>query len=213
MFGRDKLAMIVAEFIGTFSLASVVLAMVLRTNFPFFAAAAAGATLGLMVLVIGERTGAHLNPAVTIGQWTLRQIDTMQAVVFVAAQMLGGVVAWTLNEYLLDQTLKNIANTGFDARLFTAEAVGALVLGMGVAAAVTKGYAGLRAATTIGGSLALGIVLASFAGNGLINPAVAVGVQSWSFVYATAPILGCIVGMNLYAYLFAPVRATARRRK
>ena len=42
MFGRKKIAMLVAEFVGTFTLSSVILAMIGRTTFPFFAALAAG---------------------------------------------------------------------------------------------------------------------------------------------------------------------------
>lgn len=204
MFGREKIAMVLAEFIGTFTLASVVLAMIGRTNFPFFAAAAAAAAVALMTLVIGEISGAHLNPAITIGQWTLRKIETGRAIVFIAAQMLGGVVAWTLNEYLLNQSLKNIANASFDWRVLIAEAVGATVFSMGVAAAIYKGYKGLELALTVGASLFVGILIASFGSNGILNPAVAVGVQSWSFVYATGPIIGAIIGMNLYNLVFAP---------
>lgn len=211
MFGRDKLAMIVAEFIGTFSLASVVLAMTLRTNFPYFAATGAGLTLALMVLIIGNRTGAHINPAVTIGQWTLRMIDTTKAIVFIAAQMLGGAVAWRLSEYLLNQPLNNIANTSFDPRILTAEAVGAAIFGIGIIAAIKQRYEGLQLAVTVGGSLTLGAIIASFAGNGLINPAVALATQSWSFVYVAGPILGMILGMNLYAWLFAPAKVAKRK--
>jgi glycerol uptake facilitator-like aquaporin len=215
MFGREKIAMVVAEFIGTFSLVSVVLAMIGRTNFPFFAAAAAGATFGLMTLLVGAASGAHLNPAVTIGMWTLKRIETVKALIYIAAQMFGGFVAWTLSEYLLNQSLRNIANSSFDWRVLTAEAVGAALFTFGVAATLLQGYRGLRQAFAVGGSLALGIVIASFGGNGLINPAVALGVQSWSFAYVAGPVLGAIVGMNLYAFLFAgqPLRVRAKAAK
>ncbi len=204
MFGRNKVAALVAEFLGTFTLASVVLAMSGRTTFPYFVAMAAGGTLALMVLVIGSLSGSHINPAVTIGLWTLRQVTTTTAVVYIAAQMLGGAVAWRLNEYLLNTPLNNIANKTFDWRIFTAETVGTVIFTFGIAAAVFQGFRGLRQAVTIGGSLTLGIFLATFASNGLLNPAVALGVNSWSFIYVTAPILGAIIGMNLYAVLVMP---------
>lgn len=210
MFGRDKAAMVVAEFIGTFSLASVVLAMIGRTSFPFFAAVIAGGTLGLMTLVIGGVSGAHINPAITLGLWTQRQIDTAKAIVYMAAQFLGGLAAWTLSEYLLNSQLKSIAGDKFEPRVLVAEAVGTFVFAFGVAAAISQGYNGLRKAFTIGGSLTLGIVLATFASNGLLNPAVALGVQSWNYAYVTGPILGSIVGMSTYALLFAP-RVTKRK--
>ncbi len=217
MFGRKKIAMVVAEFLGTFSLASAVLAMSGRTAFPFFAAAMAGATLGLMVLAIGSVSGAHINPAVTIGMWTLRKIETTVAVVYIVAQLLGGAVAWRFNEYLLDTPLKNIAGAKFDWRVFTAEAVGTFIFTFGIAAAVYQGYKGLRQAVAIGGSLTLGVLVATFASNGALNPAVALGIHSWSFTYVAAPVLGSIIGMNLYAQLFAPalglVRVPAKSKK
>lgn len=202
MFGRQKIAMIVAEFVGTFVLASAVLAMVGRTSFPFFAALAAGLALTGMTLAFGAVSGGYYNPAITIAAWTIRKIETARALVFVAAQMLGGVVAWTLNQWLLDTTLKNIANTSFDWRIFTAEAVGTAIFAMVLAAASYQAYKGIVNAFTAGVGLALGIMVASFAGNAVINPAVAVGIQSWSFVYAAGPVLGAIVGMNLYVLLF-----------
>lgn len=202
MFGREKIAMIVAEFVGTFTLASVVLAMLGRTTFPFFEAIVAGLALTGLTLAFGVVSGAFFNPALAVAAWTARKLDTTRAIVFIAAEMLGGVVAWTLNQWLLDTTLKNIANTAFSWRIFTAEAVGAAVFAMVVAAAARQAYTGLRNAVTVGLGLTFGMLIASFASNGLINPAVAVGVQSWSFIYVAAPVLGALVGMNVYTYLF-----------
>ncbi len=221
MFGRKKIAIVVAEFLGTFSLASAVLAMAGRTSFPFFPAVMAGGTLGLMVLAIGSVSGAHINPAVTVGMWTLRKIGTTSAAVYIVAQLLGGAVAWRFNEYLLNSPLKNIAGDKFDWRVLIAEAVGTFVFTFGIAAAVYQGYKGLRQAVAIGGSLTLGVLIATFASNGALNPAVALGINSWSFAYVAGPLLGSILGMNLYAQLFAPTlglvtvssKKTTKKRK
>lgn len=204
MFGRKKIAMVVAEFLGTFSLVCAVLLMARQINLTFFPAVVAGGTLGLMVLTIGAISGAHINPAVTVGMWTLRKIETTRAIVYVAAQLLGGVVAWRFAEYLLDSPLKDVGGDKLDWRVLTAEAVGTLIFTFGVAAAVYQGYRGLRQAVAIGGSLTLGILVAGFASNGLLNPAVALGVNSLNFAYVAGPLLGAIIGMNLYALLFAP---------
>lgn len=218
MFGKRKTAMLVAEFLGTFTLASAILSMSGRTTFPFFSAAAAGLTLGLMVLVIGTTSGAHLNPAVTIGLWSLRKVQTMQALVYVAAQMLGGLVAWRVNEYLLDQALPNLAAAGWDWRIAVAEIIGTLIFTFGIAAAVYHGYEGMRLASTIGTALFVGVIVASFASTGVLNPAVAVGVRSWNVSYVVGPIVGAVLGMNLYSWLFAvnPVvakKTVARKKK
>lgn len=205
MFGRQKVAALVAEFFGAAVLASAVLAMAGRTGFPFFPAVIAGLTLGLMVLVIGPISGAHVNPIVTLGQWTIRRVPTTQAVVYIAAQMLGGAAAWRLNEYLLNEPLTNRAGNDLDWRVLIAEAVGAFVFAMAVAAAASRAYDGTKLAFTVGTGLLLGMLVASIASNGLINPSLAVGIQSWSWAYVLGPILGAVVGMNLYGLMFKPL--------
>jgi glycerol uptake facilitator-like aquaporin len=190
--------MVVAEFLGTAALATVVMAMIGRTNFPFFVAAAAGLTVG----VFGYLFGSHSNPSVTVGMWTMRRVSTVDAILRVGAQLLGGVAAWRLMEYLLNNKLTSIANADFDWRVLVAEAVGAAVLGLGAAAAVNRVVDNARQAVVNGVALAIGILLASLASNALLNPAVAVGVRSWSWAYAAGPIIGAVVGMSLYDIVY-----------
>ena len=203
MFGKKKIAMLVAEFLGTYALASAVLAMASRTSFPFFGAAAAGIALALMVLVIGSTSGSHINPAVTFGLWTLRKVPTNQAAAFIAVQMAGGFVALRTNQYLMNEVFENTATTNWDWRVVLAEAIGTFVFTFGIAAAVYKAYEGAQLAATIGASLFVGVLLASFGAAGALNPAVALGVNSWSASYIVAPLVGAAIGMNLYKYLFA----------
>src|SRR4051812_13143128 len=114
MFGKDKVAMIVAEFVGTAVLASVALAMLERTSFPFFLGAAMGTTYAVFWWVFGRGTGAVFNPAISLGQWTLRRVTTLQAVVAIVCQVVGGFVAWRFVEYLQHSALNNIAGKNFD---------------------------------------------------------------------------------------------------
>jgi hypothetical protein len=51
----------------------------------------------------------------------------------------------------------------------------------------------------------LGALIASTASNGILNPAVALGLNSWSWTYAAAPVLGAVLGMNIYDLFLAPV--------
>lgn len=206
MFNKRHIAMVVAEFVGTFTLASAVLAMAGRTSFPFFASIAAGLTLGTMVLVIGRVSGSHINPAVTFGLWTLRKVSSSKAVAFIATQMLAGLVALRLNEYLLDHALPALAEgAAWDWRVVIAEGLGTLIFTFGIAAAVYSKYEGGRLATAIGASLSIGVLIASFAANGALNPAVALGINSWNVSYVVAPLVGAVLGMNLYALVLAPV--------
>ena len=63
--------------------------------------AAIGAVVGLTIVVIvyspwGKRSGAHVNPAVTLAFWTLGKIKTADAIWYVLAQAAGAVLAGQL---------------------------------------------------------------------------------------------------------------------
>ena len=212
MLGRAKIAMIVAEIVGTAILATVVYTMIARTSFPLFAALAAGGTLGLLSVTMGiGNEGVDLNPAVTLAMWTTKKSDTTKAVVKIAAQLLGGLGAWALLNYFLGHHLQSMAGK-FEWKAFTAEAIGAGVFTFGVAAAALSGLVKEKAAVVAGVSLFLGIMVASIGSNAVINPAVAIGIQSWNWAYATGPLVGGIVGVALYSLLFAPLSALTGKK-
>ncbi|MFZ4544742.1 MAG: aquaporin Z [Saprospiraceae bacterium] len=89
-----------AEFLGTFWL---VLggcgSAVLAAGFPEVGIGLVGVSLafGLTVLTIayslGHISGAHLNPAVTIGLWTGGRISSKEILPYILSQVLGGIAA------------------------------------------------------------------------------------------------------------------------
>jgi aquaporin Z len=92
-----------AEFIGTFWLVlggcgSAVLAANF-TSEPFIGIGLVGVSLafGLTVLTIayslGHISGAHLNPAVTIGLWAGGRVDGKTILPYIISQVLGGIAA------------------------------------------------------------------------------------------------------------------------
>lgn len=213
---RQKIGVLLAEVFGTMVLTSVVLA---QTNAigavitsPWFIAASAGLTLSVMMLAIGRVSGAHVNPAITVGLWTLKKISTVDAVAYIASQILGALAAFSLFEFMSDSILGNVAGT-FDWRVFVAEMAGAFVFAFGVAASVTQKLEGFAAAFTIGTSLMLGALVAAVASHGILNPAVALGMNSWSWTYALAPVAGSVLGMNVYAMFLAPLETKTRSKK
>jgi glycerol uptake facilitator protein len=210
---RQKIAHAVTEFIGTYILASVVLAFVVRTQFPFFAAAAAGVALASMTLVFGRTVLPVLNPAITIGLWTVRKIETTTAIVYVAAQMLAGFVAYRFNSHLIDANLRNIAGQNLDWRIVAVEAIGSFVLALGVSVVVFEKMDRIKASAVLGLSLMVGVIIASLAGNHTINPAVALGIHSWSTAYVVGPVIGAVLGTTLYAFLYAPREAILKKKR
>lgn len=205
---RSKIAMLAAEFLGTAVLATVAINVSRsQIGIGYFVAIGVGLTLGLLVLALGPTSGGHFNPAVTIGLWTVRKVKSLVAVAYVAAQMLGGLAAWQLANYFAGSEIRSIANAEFDWRLLVAEAVGAFVFTFLVAAAVFQRYENGKAAALIGGGLTVGVIVASLASNAVLNPAIALANQSWSWAYAAGPIVGALIGMNLYVLVFAPESA------
>lgn len=202
---RSRVAMLVAEFLGTGILATAVINVARsQIGIGYFVAFSMAIAFTVMVMVFGSLSGGHFNPAVTIGMWTLRKINTLQAVSYVAVQMLGAFGAWRLAEYFTGTKIVSIAGTSFEWKVLVAEIVGTAVFAVGYAAAVYKKQEGASMATAMGLALFVGVIVASLASNGQLNPAVALANQSWDRAYIFGPIVGAVVGMNLYAYLFAP---------
>jgi glycerol uptake facilitator-like aquaporin len=209
---RSRIAMLMAEFLGTAVLATVAINVSRsQIGIGYFVAIALGATLAFLVLAFGPVSGGHFNPAVTIGLWTLRKINTIQAIAYLAVQMLAGLVAWQLATYFIGDDLRSIAGNTFDWKVLVAEAVGTFVFTFLIAAAVYQTTDNSKAAALIGGGLFMGVIVASLASNGILNPAIALANQSWSKAYIFGPIIGAIVGMNLYLLVFAPAGSLSLR--
>lgn len=215
MFSRQKMGVIMAELLGTAILAMVAIGASRYFNFtaPWYIAIAVGFTLMVLVTTIGRVSGSHVNPAITLGLWSLRKIDTPQAIVYISAQLLGGALAFAFIEYVTNSDIVNAGLSSFDLRIFVAEMVGAAVFGFGVAAVVMQKIEGAQAALTVGFSLTLGVLVAAVAAPGFINPAVALASNAWDSTVILAPILGSIVGMNVYSFFLAPTESLQASKK
>jgi aquaporin Z len=202
MFDRKKIAMALAEFLGTGMLTLVVLSVARSTvGIPYFVALAAGVAVALLVLVFGSVSGAQLNPALTLGLWTGRRVKTAAAVVYVAMQLLGAFLAYLLYTYLVNTHWSNSGH--FTARIMLAEAAGMFVFAFGWVAAIHQKYESGRFAAVVCLAVATGIIVASAASNGFINPAVALGARSWGWgTYVLGPVVGSIIAVNLYDVFF-----------
>jgi glycerol uptake facilitator-like aquaporin len=203
-FNRAGVGAVLAEFLGTATLASVALVLTETTAVSYFIATSMAVALTVIVLTFGGVSGAHVNPAITFGTWTARRIGTLRAISYIAAQLLGGLAAWQLYQYLVNKPLQ-ARTIHFDTRVWVAEMIGTFILALGFTAAVTRFFDALQSAVVYSAALFVGIIVASLGSAGILNPAVALGLRSWSTVYVLGPLVGGLLGVNLYYLLFAPV--------
>jgi aquaporin Z len=166
-------------------------------------AAAAGLIVALMSFAVGGVSGGYFNPALTLGFWTARKLSTVTAILYIVVQLLGAWGAYYLYTYFVKNSLQPVGGH-FTGRILVAEAVGTGIFAFGVAAAIYQGFSRAVTASFAGLALMLGIIAASSAAIGLLNPAVALGVRAWVWgTYVLGPVLGAVIGVNLYGLLFA----------
>lgn len=205
---RATVAPVLAEFLGTGILVMVALILGQTTAVSYFIATSLAVAATIVYLLFGAVSGAHTNPGVTFGLWTARRIGTLRGVAYVMAQLLGGAAAWQLFQYFTNHpvTAKTVP---YSTPVLIAELVGTGVLTLAFAAALSRGIATLTSAVSVGAAYFAGILIAATSSSGYINPAIALGNRSWSAVYVFGPLIGGLIGANLYTYFF-DVMAPAR---
>ncbi len=215
MFGRRQIATFVAEFLGTGVLTLLILS-VQRTQLgiPLFVGLTAGLALMIMTFAVGPSSGAHLNPAITLGMWTARKTSTIRAILYIAVQLLGAFGAYWLYRYFTAnnpavlQSLKQQAGGHYNIRILISEAVGTGIFAFAWASAVYQRFTPAVSASVAGLAYTVGIVAAGSVSAGLtiglLNPAVALGTHAWVWgTYVLGPVIGAVIGVNLYGRLFA----------
>lgn len=188
----------IAEGLGA-GLLTLVVALSLSVDFPISTPILAGLVLGLLVYSIGHVSGTHINPAVTVGVWSLNKISGRDAVFYIVSQAVGSFLAMVLVTKTVGLASFSVSNSGM---VFLAEALGTFFFTFGIASVVLEKSHSQMSGFIIGGSLVLGIAIASTLGsNGVLNPAVAWGIGSLNLMYVLGPIVGSIFGMQAYKHL------------
>ncbi len=184
-----------AELLGTFLLALLV-HLSIGANFPIATPLVAGLTLGLIVYLFGAISGAHVNPAVTIALASIDKISWKEAGFYILSQCIGAGAAFLFARGLLGNSVSLTVGTSMP--ILAAEAIGAGILVLGVSSVVHSKASCDASGLTIGTALALGALAASVQSNGVLNPAVALGIGSLSIAYVIGPIVGGVIAAQMY---------------
>jgi len=193
----------IAEFVGTFGLSLVVLVVLSSSNSgltPIFAAL----TLMLFVYTIGHISGAHINPAVTLGLLSWKKITRFDAISYLIAQFAGAMLARIVATNLipdLSLILKPLSTRFLNtANIGLAEGLGMLFFSFGIGVVVAGKVSKEVSGVVVGGSLLIGLLIAGTVSNGILNPAVALSLGSFNLMYLLGPVLGAYLGFRLAAY-------------
>jgi aquaporin Z len=81
------------EFIGTFIFLGVILSVVRQKFVSWATALSIGMALSVVILWGGSISGGHYNPAVSVMFYLNKQLSQNDLMYYIAAQILGGVVA------------------------------------------------------------------------------------------------------------------------
>lgn len=224
---KAMLRPLTAEFIGTFGLvfvgAGAIVTDQAKGNVGLLGIAFAhGMVLAIMVTATMRISGGHLNPAVTFGLWLANKIDAKGAGLYVATQLVAGIVAALLVKILFPVMAGEV--TGYGVPRIAADV--SLVEGIFIEAILTFflvsavfGTAVSDDAPQVGGfGIGLVLVFAILAGGPLtgaaLNPARALGpaavAAEWQghIAYWLGPLLGGGGAGLLWAKLLLPAKAS-----
>ena len=164
----------ITELIGTFFLV-LTICLTVSTG-AVFAALAIGSVLMVMVYMGGHISGAHYNPAATLGVLMLGKIESGEAVKYMIAQVVGALLGALACGWLIGNTFAPAPAGGWGPALvaeilFTFALV--LVILNTTTADETEGnsYFGLA----IGFTVMVGVVAVGDISGAAFNPAVGVG--------------------------------------
>ncbi len=185
-------------------------------------ALAFGLTVMACIYLFGRISGAHLNPAVTVGLLVSKNISLIDSIYYIVAQIIGACLGSLALFLCLGSAAVTIGGLGATApglgvgywQAMFAEFLGTfflvlVVMGVAVDKKAEPGFAGLSIGMTV---TAVIVVLGAFTGAS-INPArtfgpylmdfLLGGANLWAYypIYLIGPLLGGILAALLYNYI------------
>ncbi len=216
---REHGRKLAAEFIGAFALIFIGAAAIIQTGGQNLLAIAIahGLAIALLVSSLGHISGGLFNPALTIGLWATRRLDTISTVAYIIAQLLGAVVAALALLLLFPEALRDAVSLGVPllgrgiefGQGVILEAIATFFLMLAVFGTALDSRGPKLGGFGIGLILTMDILAIGTLTGAAMNPARTFGPAlvggEWSnhLVYWIGPIIGAVVAALVYHYLFA----------
>jgi MIP family channel proteins len=171
-----------------------------------------------LIISIGVASGGHFNPAVTAAFIALRRIDPIDGLVYMLAQLSGGVLGALLTKaFLLDEgrasdygtpKISPLLGGAFQGAIV--EGIGAFVLVLAVLAVALNPEIRRWAALAAGGALGLGVMVLGPLTGGSLNPARWFGpalvsnhfTDAWAYI--VGPLVGGLLAAAVYKFIIEP---------
>ncbi len=204
---------VAAEFWGTFALVFAGTGAIVVNEIEGGAVSHVGIALSFgliimaMIYTLGDVSGAHFNPAVTIGFAVARRFEWREVAPYIVAQVAGAVTASALLKGIFpaNRTLGATLPAGSSGQSFVLEFVLTALL-MFVILNVSTGAKekGITAGIVIGGVIGLEALFAGPICGASMNPARSLapalvsGHVSALWIYLLAPTLGALAGIGAF---------------
>lgn len=184
LFKPESLKAALAELVGTFFL--TLAALISGTAY------AVGLVLAAFVYAIGDVSGSHVNPAVTVGLLVDKHIPVSKGVLYIVAQIVGALLA------SLVASISGKLAPSYQSADAILEFFGFGILMITVVAVYEKNVPKAGSGIAIGAALAAGLLTTG----GILNPAVALAMRQTNSPGTWAPLLSAILFATIFKFVF-----------
>lgn len=204
---------LLAEFTGTYALVFFGCGAIILSELENLSSAVIpiifGLTITIFVYLLGRFSGAHFNPAVTIGFLLNKEISIKDSVFYIGIQILGGMLASQTHVALFGRmhsfgvtTLSVDVGQGFFLEAFCTGLLMFVIL------QVTRKENNIYG-IAIGGTVFISALLIGEYTGGSLNPARSIGPALVSgktreiYFYVLAPVIGSLISSKLFTTKFS----------
>lgn len=205
-----------AEFVGTFLLVLVATGVIMADEISggqvthLGIGLSTGMAVTVIIFALGHVSGAHINPAVTVGFALGGHFPWRTVPAYLIAQFAGGILASTVLLFLLGSVAgqgANVAGVGMSQALGIEVILTFLLMLVIVAVATGSKARGNLAAIAIGATVGLEIIFAGPLSGASMNPARSLspaligGMWSGQWIYVVGPLVGAAIAACFYQWL------------